>query len=197
MTMKKARGFLAALLVLVGVSGCGENSHLLVHDLLVFWNEVCDNMLRATDEETAKGLLKVQFKILKKKQEKLYDRATNCLRDVGKEEAKDLETGLLDYYDEIVATEERLKNCVKNLNKIIESSSEHDSLAKIRDWPKDMKTFSGLTLGRYTPTSNLQDPARPKQFGVGLVPMYPQLTPSQPKQKKLEPVQADDKGGKI
>ena len=55
------------------------NSQLAHSRLFVFWNEVCDNMLRATDEETAKGLLKVQFKILEKKQEKLFDRTTNSL----------------------------------------------------------------------------------------------------------------------
>jgi hypothetical protein len=195
MMMKKARGFLATLLVLVGVSGCGENSHVLVHDLLVFWNEVCDNLLRATDDEKAKDMLAVQFKVLKKKHEKLYERTTNCFKDVGREEAKDLEATLLDYHEEIVATDERLKNCVARLKKTIDSTSENDHLTKILEWLKDKKTFGGVGLGKYTPTTDSQDPAAPKQFGVGLLPKYPQFTQSQPKLKKQQPVQGDDKGG--
>jgi hypothetical protein len=172
--MKKTGRLVMFFLVITGVAGCGESPSLLIHDLLVFWNEVCDNMVRATNEETAAELLKVQFKLLSKKQERLKERLDNRFRDVKKPDATELEEGLLDYYDEIVATETRLKNCQMRLQKIIDVTPNHDELTKVKDWPNSRKTFSLVPLQDYTPRK--EDPTCPKQFGTGLVPMRPQFT---------------------
>jgi len=178
--MKKARCFLPILLVLVGVSGCGDAPNVLVHDLLVFWNEVCDNMLRATNEETAKELLKVQFKLLDKKYEVLKDRVTKRLKDLTKDEAKELENALLDYYYEIKATEERLENRQKGLQALISGTTDHASLTKILNWPESKRDFNKISLDKYMPTRADQlDPNRPTQFGNGLVMARPQLKPRQ------------------
>ena len=171
--MKKAGRLVALFLALTGVAGCGESPQLLTHDLLVFWNEVCDNMVRATNEEKAADLLKVQFKILSKKHENLKERFDKRLKDLRKPDAAELEDALIDYYDEIMATETRLKNCQLRLQKIIDATPNHDELAKVRDWPNSKKIFNQVPLLEFTPRKG--DANYPKQFGTGLVPLRPQL----------------------
>jgi hypothetical protein len=163
--MKRALRFLAVFLVLVGAAGCGENHHLLTHDLVVFWNEVCDNMLRATDDESAKDLLKVQFKLLEKRQDTLRKRAENRAKEIDKADATDLEDALVDYYYEILATEKRLAKCQDILNGIIAATPSHQHLEQVRDWPTSKREFDKIYIGKYQPTEKDQ----PKQFGTGLV----------------------------
>jgi hypothetical protein len=152
--MMKAGRLVALFLALTGVTGCGESPHLLTHDLLVFWNE---------------------FKLLGKKHENLKERFDKSLKDMKRPEAIELEDALIDYYDEIVATETRLKNCQLRLQKIIDVTPNHDELAKVRDWPNSKKIFHQVPLLDFTPRKG--DANYPKQFGTGLVPMRPQLIP--------------------
>jgi uncharacterized protein YabN with tetrapyrrole methylase and pyrophosphatase domain len=178
--MKKAGRLAALFLLLTGVSGCGESTHLLMHDLLVFWNEVCDNMVRATNEETAADLLKVQFKLLGKKQENLQERVTKRFMDFKKAEAIELEEALLDYCDEIKATEKRLESCQKRLQNIIDVTPSHAELAKVRDWPNNRKVFDKVSLMDFTPRKD--DANYPKPIiKTGLVPPRPQFTFAKPR----------------
>jgi hypothetical protein len=174
--MKKAGRLAALFLVLSGVAGCGESPQVLTHDLVVFWNEVCDNMVRATSEEKAGELLKVQFKLLGKKQETLKERFEKRLKDLKKDDAKELDEALLDYYDEIVATEKRLKNCQSYLQKIIDATPSHAELVKVRDWPNSKKVFNQVPLLDFEPRKG--DPNCPKDdhFFTGMVPKRPQFT---------------------
>jgi hypothetical protein len=177
--MKKAWRYLAVFSILAGLSGCADGPHLVVHDLVVFWNEVCDNMLKATNEDIAKDLVKVEFMLLDKKFEKIKERVERISREFGKAEANDLEDAFLDYCDEIEATEKRLTNCQARLKAIIDASSSHDNLAKILDWPAKRKAFHTIALGDYMPVKDLKDPLRPKQFGNGMFPARPQFKKSQ------------------
>jgi hypothetical protein len=178
---KKKAGRLAAFfLLLTGVSGCGESQHLLMHDLLVFWNEVCDNMVRATNEETAADLLKVQFNLLGKKHENLQTRLTNYFKDFKKPEAIELENALLDYCDEIKATEKRLENCQMHLQKIIDVTPSHNELLKVRDWPNSRKIFDKVSMMEFAPVKG--DANCPKPIiKTGLVPQRPQFIPAKVK----------------
>ena len=48
-------------LVLLCLTGCGDSAGTIIHDCLVFWNEVCDYMLLANSNERAKELLETEF----------------------------------------------------------------------------------------------------------------------------------------
>jgi len=158
-----------------------------VHDLLVFWNEVCDNMLRATDDDTAKELLKVQFKLLEKKHEQYCERIQKRLQLVDSKEAKGIDEALVDYYFEILATEKRLANCQDRLDTMIKNAPDHhEYLKKIKDWPESKKRVileMERQLGDYKPDKD--DAFCPKQFGNGIVLSRPQFKRAPKKQEKL------------
>jgi hypothetical protein len=130
-------------------------------------------MIRATDEETAKGLVKVQFKLLGKKYEKLHDRIEKAAREIDKANARQLEDALLDYYYEIEATSKRLENCVKRLDDIIKANPSHDNLTVIRKFA-DKADFDKISLGDWMPKKGYKAaPGEPHEFSHGLVPARP------------------------
>src|SRR5262245_34335904 len=125
--MRKAWRCCLIGLLLTAVPGCGDSPQILVHDMLVFWNEVCDNILRANDNATAKELVDVQFKILEKKHEKIKDRFEKRFRDLDKATAKELDNALLDYYYEIRDTNARVTNTLKRLDAVIQANRDKDT----------------------------------------------------------------------
>ena len=118
--MKLTCRCLALFVLLTAIPGCGDSPDTIVHDILVFWNEVCDNMLRATDEPTAKDLLAVQFKQLEEKH-KSFEPRIKKITDNMKTflEAKELDNALVDHYYEMKATDQRIRNTQKLLDKLI------------------------------------------------------------------------------
>jgi len=174
--MKKAWRFLGILLVVVFVPGCADNPQTITHDMIVFWNEVCDNMLKATDEETAKKLLEVQFKVLEKKHETIRLRAEKKFTNFDKDDAMDVENALMDFKVEIEAVEQRLKNTKERVLAIIAQMPNPDScinLKKIANWADSgKKVFNVQDYGKYMPNLRTKD-VKPKQLGKGLVPARP------------------------
>jgi hypothetical protein len=130
-------------------------------------------MIRATDEETAKDLVKVQFKLLSKKYDKLHDRIEKAAREIDKANARELENALLDYYYEIDATNKRLENCVKRLDNLIQADPSHVNLTAIRKFA-DKADFDKISLGDWMPNKGYKAaPGEPHQFSHGLVPARP------------------------
>jgi hypothetical protein len=177
----RTRRTVVVLFLLAAVAGCGDSPQVMVHDVLVFWNETCDNMLKATDEERAKELLKVQFKMLDKRYFKIKERMDKFGQAMKKEDAKELESVLLDYYHETVATNERLMNCQKRLEQVIANSPEHDALSQILKWSESKKDFDKTALGDFQPTKGAPALSEAKKKGQGLVPPWPQF--AKPAQK--------------
>jgi hypothetical protein len=182
--MSKLGKTVALLLILSGLSGCGESSHAILHDLLVFWNEVCDNMVRATDEAAAKQIFDTQFKVLSRRYEKeMKPRCEQWYKDINKEKAQDIENAMLDYWDELFATFKRMNACEERLKEIIAKTDDHVYLEKIMNWSDTKKNFNKTQMGDYD--SNKKEIANPvKQADNGLVPPRPQL--DQTKKKKSD-----------
>ena len=137
--------------------------------MLVFWNEVCDNMLRVKDEKTATALYTVQFKVLGKKQEDIKKRAEEKLKEMKTSvEAKELDAALIDSYDEILAIQKRLKECTERLEQV-KKNAEGDTthIKAIQIWYKDKMEF-GINPGQFK--------AHPKWDMKGLVPKRPVLS---------------------
>src|SRR3954470_970804 len=110
----------AVLQITAAIAGCADGPPALVHDLVVFWNEVCDNMLKATDEESAKKLLEVQFKLLDAKFESLKARTEKLfINGYDKQEALALEDSLMDYRRECEAVAIRLDKSKERVEKIM------------------------------------------------------------------------------
>ena len=167
--------FLAVGFLLAAISGCADTSQLLVHDLVVLWNEVCDNMLKATDEETAKKLLEVQFKVLEKKYDSVKARCEKKFMNFEKDDAIDLEDTLMDFRIEIEAVEKRLQNAKERVEKIIAAAPDPDktvNLKKIASWVDTKARFNTINYGSFTPNVQVADfkEITPKQVGFKLMP---------------------------
>jgi hypothetical protein len=138
--MRKALTSVAAFVLLTNVAGCGDTPEVLVHDLLVFWNEIADNQLRATDNDTAKQLMETNFKALKARHSSIKERMEKrfLTLEKDKELKKDLQFALCDYYEEARATAQRLHSVRKRMDVIIAAiSNENDKkyLIEVRDFP--------------------------------------------------------------
>jgi hypothetical protein len=168
--MKFACRCLVVFGILTNIPGCSDNAGVITHDMLVFWNEVCDNMLRATDEDSAKEVLDVHFKILEEKHKKFDDRIKKLTDNMDKLDAKDLDNALIDYYYEMKATSQRITNTQKILDGIMRNTKgPTTNLKAVRDWPDAKKKFGTVQLGKFNPDET-------NKFGGGLVLPRPQFT---------------------
>src|SRR2546429_1219593 len=87
------------------LTGCGDSAATIIHDCLVFWNEVCDYMLLANSNERAKELLETEFnKVLKAKHESIKERIKTRYTVVDGDAKLEYNWAWLDYHDEKVAT---------------------------------------------------------------------------------------------
>lgn len=132
---------LTTLLLLLGAAGCGDTPDVLCHDLLVFYNEVCDNQVLIYDEQSATEFMTGgKYKVLKDRWEAIKNRVKDRLPANDLQKDKELRDNLidaeLDYYDEAVATHKRMHSCYKRLDGICESISQENqkkNLIKARD----------------------------------------------------------------
>jgi len=157
-------------LMLVSLSGCGDSSANIIHDCLVFWNDVCDYMILANSNERAIELLETEFnKVLKAKHESIKERIKKRYDAVDADTKLEYNWAWLDYHDEKVATGKRMWHARQRLDAIIRNTSgSTDSLVALRDWPK---TFMFVQVDN-GPMFNGNDPG-PGNFprwGDGLVP---------------------------
>jgi len=158
-------------LCLVCATGCGDTPEVLIHDCLVFFNEVCDYQLRAVDEESAKRLNEVEFKVLKVKNEALKERIKMRFANIDKEQKKDYNDAWLDYYDEKVATGYRVNRSVNRLDAIIRNTSgPKEELTKVRDFPKSMLIDGAGTAGDSNAMFGRLITTQSANMGDGLVP---------------------------
>ena len=166
--MFRALRVLLAGIALGGLSGCGDNPAGLLHEMLVFWNEVCDNTLRVTDDKSAQDLMLNQLKILDKQHVDIKERANKALGTY-KENAQfeSLNNALLDSYYEIEATLKRVKKCRERLINLSKASGQNTSIFAVLKWIEERKDFNNISLGSFSP--NPQDPKAPKQIGEGLI----------------------------
>jgi hypothetical protein len=167
----------AVLVLLLGASGCGDNPSVIIHDCLVFWNEVCDYMLLANDDETAKTMLEVEFKCLKLKHDNLKERIDKRLKNnVDDDQKREYNGAFLDYYDEKVATGQRLYHARQRIDGVIagikekDASASTDNLAKLRDWPKSY-LFASEASSNPSFTGKEAGPRGYPRWGDGLIPM--------------------------
>ncbi len=173
--MSRRFRFAAAALLLLTASGCGDNAAVLIHDCLVFWNEVCDYMLLANDDESAKRLLDAEFKCLKLKHENIKDRLEKRLKNPDQEVKDEYNGAWLDYYDEKVATGKRLYNSLERLDSVMQELRKKDNsastefLTKLHDWPKTY-LFAGSADGNPSWTGKDGGPGTFPRWGDGLVP---------------------------
>jgi hypothetical protein len=176
---------LAAVFLLLGsLTGCGDTPEVLIHDLLVFYNEVCDNQLRCTDEESAKEFIEGgRHKMLKERFDSIKERIKNRTQGIEKDKEMqlDLKNALLDYYDETVATHKRMQNAWKRLNVVCDGISNEDNkknLIKVRDMIANGFLLTGSGGGgKGTDITGGVEPAGGK-WGTGLLPELPK--PKQP-----------------
>jgi hypothetical protein len=166
--MRKALTSVAAFVLLTSVAGCGDTPEVLVHDLLVFWNEVADNQLRATNNDTAKELLETNFKALKARHGSIKERMEKKFNTLKKDKdmQKDLKYALLDYYDECVGTAKRLHSIRKRMDVMIAAISREDDkkfLIQVRDFPLGML----LKVSNFQDPNNKEDPGDPGAGGPG------------------------------
>ncbi len=188
--MKSTGRLFGGLLLMTAIAGCADGPQPIVHDLVVFWNEVCDNTLKATDEETAKKLLEVEFKLLDAKCDALKARCQKVITNYDKDDAIGLENALMDYKIEIEAVEKRLLNARERIEKIRAAAPSPDdtpNLKKIMTWPDTRKTFHQYDYGKYMPNLRVRKDQEaniiPKQLARGLVPARPNIELKKPKEK--------------
>src|SRR5213595_1566885 len=111
-------------LMLLSLTGCGDSAATIIHDCLVFWNEVCDYMLLVNTNERAKEMYDLEFsKLLKAKHENIKDRIKTRFEIMDKDAKMDYNWAWLDYHEEKVATGKRLFNARKRLDAIIKNTN--------------------------------------------------------------------------
>src|SRR5437773_12237059 len=107
--MTRALKLSAVGVMVLCLTGCGDSAATIIHDCLVFWNEVCDYMLLANTNERAKELLDLEFnKLLKVKHESIKDRIKTRFDNIQSDGKMEYNWAWLDYHDEKVATGKRL-----------------------------------------------------------------------------------------
>jgi hypothetical protein len=148
-------------LVLTSVAGCSDSFDQIFHDILAFYNEVADVMLRTDDEETAKEVMAIQNKLYKAKWDRIKDRLAKRVDQMDKEQREDMANAFLDYYDEMKATADRLTHATARLKAVIAAINEKDSSAS---------TASLKSLADLPNSFKIQGPAGSSQ---GLVPGPP------------------------
>jgi len=194
--MRKALTVAASFVLMTNVVGCGDTPMVLVHDWLVFWNELGDYQVRVTDEKSAKEIDTIYGKALKQRREVIMNRQNKKFNTLAKDKdmQKELREAWADYWDEAAATAKRLHHLYKRLSNIcdtIPNEDEKKNLMIVRDWvgtyllpvrpppppenapdtlPPDPKTanpiFSGVGEG---PNGYSM-----KRWGAGLLPEPPQ-----------------------
>jgi hypothetical protein len=138
-----------AIALLTAVAGCSDSPDMIYHDMVAFYNEILDTMLRTNDEETAKDVMAIQAKLYKSKFERLKDRREKRSSDLNQLEYLEWEEAYLDYYDEITATMERSKHAAERLQALIRGIKEKDSgatttsLESVLNLPKTVLVSTG------------------------------------------------------
>jgi hypothetical protein len=140
--MRKVSTSFAVFVLLTQVVGCADTPEVLVHDWLVFWNEVGDYQLQAINEATAGELLEKdtgKYKMLKARFDAIKERQDKkVLRDMDKDKEMqlNLRNAELDYYEETVATAKRLHSVHKRMNDIILAILKEDQDRREKEAPE-------------------------------------------------------------
>jgi hypothetical protein len=143
--MKKISTLFAVFVLLTQVVGCADTPEVLVHDLLVFWNELGDYQLLAYNEAAAKEMFDKdndKAKMFKERYDTIKERMDKKVL-VQLEKDKDVQLNLknavLDYYDEAAGTAKRLHGIHKRMNAIIWAILNEDMAERERREPEKGK----------------------------------------------------------
>jgi hypothetical protein len=194
--MRKALTVAASFVLVTNVVGCGDTPAVLVHDLLVFWNELADRQIRVIDEPSAKEADAIHGKAIKLRNEALKDRMAKKFNTLAKDKdmQKELREAWADYWDEAAATAKRLHKQYKRLDDLcnnISSDDDKKELIKVRDWvrgyllpvrppplkddaPPDAQNFDVRTANPiFTGKGEDAKGHSMKRWGAGLLPEPP------------------------
>lgn len=110
------RRLLLVLLVL-GLTGCGDTPRTIFRDAVTTYNELADVMVRVADEESAEYWAKAKVEAIKKKWASLQTRA-QMLGRLDKEEKKAILPAFISLLDERLEAQIRLEEQIERLTEI-------------------------------------------------------------------------------